>query len=171
MKRRKEIKLNKIIIIFVLLLIIFLLIPEQTSFENYEEMHVKEVKYTEGGALVILSNNYHEFSFYTTKEQGESIEFGLYNKSTKRPLTHDIFVSSLRKFGISVSNLKITKLIEGTYYAELTLKQFLFSKKIDIRPSDGVAIAIRTNAKIYVNKDLVSETNQETSVMPQTLLY
>jgi bifunctional DNase/RNase len=39
-----------------------------------------------------------------------------------------------------------------------------------VRPSDGVAIALRTNAKIYVNKDLLSKTEPENLVVPQTVL-
>lgn len=92
------------------------------------------------------------------------------DKRIQRPLTHDIFVSSLRSFRIGVDNLKIIKLVDGTYYGELTLRQFIFLKKIDVRPSDGVAIALRANAKIYVNEDLVSKLEDETLVMPQTVL-
>ncbi len=133
-------------------------------------MQVKEVNYINEVSLIVLSDDFYEFSFYTTKKQEELIELALKDKKIQRPLTHDIFVSSLRKFGIRVDNLKITKLVKETYYGKLTLRQFLFLKKIDVRPSDGVAIALRTNAKIYVNKELLSKVKPGTLVIPQTVL-
>ena len=159
-----------IFLILVLLLYILSFSTYQTDTTNYEEMKVRDVIYMEENALVVLSNGYYDFTFYTTREQGESIKLALQNKKTQRPNTHDTFVSSLRNFGISVDNLRITKLVEETYYGELTLRQFLFSKKIDLRPSDGVAIALRTEAKIYINKDLLSKTKPETLIVPQTVL-
>jgi len=90
--------------------------------------------------------------------EAEAIVRGLYGYVSKRPLTHDLIVSILGALGVRVERVTIDALIENVYTATIVLLQEQDSKPrryyIDARPSDSVAIAVRTGAPIYVNKQL-----------------
>lgn len=62
-----------IVLILVLVLCVLSLVIYQTDTSNYREMQVKEVNYINEVSLIVLSDDFYEFSFYTTKKQGESI--------------------------------------------------------------------------------------------------
>ncbi len=74
-----------------------------------------------------------------------------------RPITHDLFVSVLRILGANVLQVEITRLEEGTFYAELTLERSGLVEALDSRPSDAIALALRTGAPIYAAKSVVEE--------------
>jgi uncharacterized protein len=69
-----------------------------------------------------------------------------------RPLTHDLFVSTVTALGHTVQRLTITRLADGIYYAELALTGESGVVVVDTRPSDGIAIAVRTGAPIWVDE-------------------
>lgn len=64
-----------------------------------------------------------------------------------RPLTHDLIVDILNKLNISLVSVRINELSEGIYLGELVLSD---GSRIECRPSDGVALAIRLDAPILV---------------------
>ena len=126
------------------------------SNDNYERMYVNDVILNNDSAIVLLNSQCYRFSFYVSRSQGEAIAIALTGESTPRPLTHDIFVESLQRFWIEPRMVRITKIRDGTYYGELVLQHIVFRTvtTIDVRPSDGIAIVLRSNAPIYVNKAL-----------------
>jgi bifunctional DNase/RNase len=78
-----------------------------------------------------------------------------------RPMTHDLLKSVVENFGETIEEVYISELREGTFYAKI-----LFSTsqiEIDARPSDAIALAVRCNAPIYVNSDVMDDTG----VFPQ----
>lgn len=78
-----------------------------------------------------------------------------------RPLTHDLFVSVLNEVGTYVRQVTITHLIEGTFYAEITLVDDQgHALEVDARPSDAIAIALRTGASLYVARTVLTEAGQ-----------
>jgi hypothetical protein len=108
--------------------------------------------------VIVLKGECTELNFFVSPEQALAIQEGLSNETKFRPMTHDLIVDILEGFEIKPVMVKITKMSEETYFAELTLKEgnrFLIA---DIRPSDAIAIAVRTNTPIYVNKNLVMKT-------------
>jgi bifunctional DNase/RNase len=81
-----------------------------------------------------------------------------------RPMTHDLLKNVLGEVGCAVDSVEITELKENTYYALVRLtvggKQLL----IDSRPSDAIALALRTKSPIYVAKAVL----EASSVLQQT---
>ena len=78
-----------------------------------------------------------------------------------RPLTHDLLVSVLNEVGTYVRKVTITDLIEGTFYAEITLVDDQGHQiEVDARPSDGIALAIRTGASLYAAKKVLTEAGR-----------
>jgi hypothetical protein len=80
------------------------------------------------------------------------------NVTKFRPMTHDLIVDILEGFEIKPVMVKITKMESETYFAELTMKQGNRLLIVDIRPSDAIAISVRTNTPIYANEKLVMKT-------------
>ncbi|HZK18099.1 MAG TPA: bifunctional nuclease family protein [Clostridia bacterium] len=68
-----------------------------------------------------------------------------------RPLTHDIICSICQRFEAGVDKIVISDMREGTYYAELYLKKDEHEQIIiDLRPSDAIALALRSTSPIYL---------------------
>jgi len=146
--------LGVIIFSFLILLILSFFIGK--NFEKYVEMKIDRIQYVEDSAVVFLSHGCYVFSFHTTRNQGEMIEIAIKNLNISRPMTHDIIIEIFNTFGISPSRLEIERLENDTYFANLVLKKDLSTVSIDIRPSDGIAIASRAKIPIYVNENLLT---------------
>lgn len=67
-----------------------------------------------------------------------------------RPQTYDLMITLLARAGAQVSRVVVTRLEEGTFYAEITLETASGPEVIDARPSDSIALAVRTGAPIFV---------------------
>ena len=67
-----------------------------------------------------------------------------------RPMTHDIFVEVVASLGAHLRRVEITDLIESTFHARLMLETDGQERSYDIRPSDAVALAVRTETPIFV---------------------
>jgi bifunctional DNase/RNase len=73
-----------------------------------------------------------------------------------RPLTHDLLKSTIDNLGASVQEVIIDELKENTFYAKIILEVSSLTNDIDSRPSDAIALAVRTQAPIYVNEDVMN---------------
>ncbi len=71
-----------------------------------------------------------------------------------RPLTHDLFRDVLEALDATLDTVNITALDDGIFYAEL-----VFSNGVEVsaRPSDSIALALRTGATIYAKEDVIDE--------------
>ncbi len=69
-----------------------------------------------------------------------------------RPMTHDLLGNSIRELGGEVRCVVITDLEEGTFYARLCVHQGKKDHRIDCRPSDAVALAVRQEVPIFVEE-------------------
>lgn len=76
---------------------------------------------------------------------------------TKRPLTHDLVTALIEELGATLDSVVVTELREGTFYAELTVSVGDEVHHISSRPSDAVAIAVRTQAPLFAHKALLEE--------------
>lgn len=72
-----------------------------------------------------------------------------------RPMTHDLFKDALVAVGVTVLSVDVVDLREGTYYAEIRLRTANGETKLDSRPSDAIALALRTQAPIRVAEEVV----------------
>lgn len=81
-----------------------------------------------------------------------------------RPMTHDLLNSILTEMGGSVKSIEITELKENTYYALIYLSIAGRELAIDSRPSDAIALALRTKSPIYVAKAVL----EASSILQQT---
>jgi bifunctional DNase/RNase len=80
-------------------------------------------------------------------------------KSPPRPLTHDLIVNMLETWNMTLDKVIIHTLQKDTFYAALILQQGDVKKEIDVRPSDAIAIALRTNTPIWVMEEVVANAS------------
>lgn len=76
-----------------------------------------------------------------------------------RPMTHDLLRNLLTELGGSVKSIEITELKENTYYALIYLNIAGRDVTIDSRPSDAIALALRTKSPIYVAKAVLEASS------------
>ena len=90
--------------------------------------------------------------------EASSIKMKISGLEVPRPMTHDLLVSAIEALGARLEKLIIDKLVENTFHAKLELKTAEGEVKvIDTRPSDGIALAVRTNAAIYVADEVLNK--------------
>ena len=74
-----------------------------------------------------------------------------------RPMTHDLMTSLIEQFNAEVKRITVTALRDNTFYALLTLSRDGEDIEVDSRPSDALALAVRTDAPIFAAEDLIEE--------------
>ena len=81
--------------------------------------------------------------------EAAAILMKLQNASTPRPMTHDLVTEILGQLNAEVVRITVTELRENTFFAQITVQQDGSEVEIDSRPSDAIALAIRSDAPIY----------------------
>jgi bifunctional DNase/RNase len=71
-----------------------------------------------------------------------------------RPLTHDLLQNLMESLGYVLERVEVTRLEEGTFFAALVLRGDERRLAVDARPSDSMALAVRTGAPIFVAEDV-----------------
>jgi bifunctional DNase/RNase len=95
--------------------------------------------------------------------EAEAIAIQLQNVEVVRPLTHDLLNNAIAKMGGEVSHITVNDLRNNTFYAQIAVNLNGRSLKIDSRPSDAIALAVRTNATIFVEEHVMAEA----SIVPE----
>jgi hypothetical protein len=95
-----------------------------------------------------------------------SIRNAIKREVLPRPITHDLFVEVLRRFDATVTALSIDSLEDGIFYAKLHVQLDGAVEVVDCRPSDGIAIALRTDAPITVEEGVVSLAGKRREELP-----
>ena len=91
--------------------------------------------------------------------EASSIKMKISGLEAPRPMTHDLVVNLIQTVGVKIERVIIDKLIANTFHAKLELKLSDGEKRlVDARPSDGIALAVRANAEIFVEKEVLEKT-------------
>lgn len=93
--------------------------------------------------------------------EASAIAMQLADMEFARPLTHDLLCSVLRGLGGAVQKVIITRVESSTYYAELIVRRNGEVFSLDARPSDSIAVALRVEASIFAQDDLLEEATIE----------
>jgi bifunctional DNase/RNase len=88
--------------------------------------------------------------------EARSIALALGQVPQARPNSHDLLASVLKELGGHLARVVITELREGTYYAELALERDGRVRPIDARPSDAIALAVRTGTPLFVRSAVLN---------------
>jgi bifunctional DNase/RNase len=77
-----------------------------------------------------------------------------------RPNTHDLIKNVLNGLGAQIERVVVTELRDGTYYAEIELGLAGRTVSVDSRPSDAIAVALRTHAPVYATERVLSQADR-----------
>jgi bifunctional DNase/RNase len=89
--------------------------------------------------------------------EASAIAMKLQGLTADRPLTHDTFAAALESLGVRVDRVVISTLAEETYHARLHLERDGTTFEIDSRPSDALALAVRTGARIFASEAVLEQ--------------
>ncbi|MCZ6780349.1 MAG: bifunctional nuclease family protein [Nitrospirae bacterium] len=95
------------------------------------------------------------------KPEASAISFALEGVTAPRPMTHDLMKAILDAVHAKVISVVISDLKENTYYAKVHLSYEDSEYAIDSRPSDAIALALRTSAPIFANEDVLRKQASE----------
>lgn len=90
--------------------------------------------------------------------EASSIAMELEKTPRLRPITHDLVKNLIEKLGFLVSKIEVTDLRNDTFYASLYLNKESEEYVLDARPSDAIAIALRTDSPIFVNEEVLDKS-------------
>ena len=89
--------------------------------------------------------------------EAQAIAIEIEKIEPNRPMTHDLFKSFASTFHYSVSEISITDIREGVFFAKIHCSDGIKETFVDARPSDAIAIGLRFNVPIYTYENVLSE--------------
>lgn len=109
--------------------------------------------------VVILKNESGELQLpiWIGIPEATSIASAIKEIDMARPLTHDLMQDIFNQTNIKVERVLITDLVDSTYFAELYISQGDKVCIVDSRPSDAIAIALRSTASIFVQEEVLEK--------------
>jgi hypothetical protein len=93
------------------------------------------------------------------QDQARAIIAALEKQRPPRPLTHDLMVNIFNVWNLKLEKIIINSLQDNTFYGILCMKSGKQEKQIDCRPSDAIAIALRTDCPIWVMEEVVVDAS------------
>lgn len=100
--------------------------------------------------------------------EAQAITIEMEGIKPSRPLTHDLFINMLNNLSIKIESITITKFVDGIFYAIITVKANNMCIDIDSRPSDAVAISLRSKVPIKIDSNLLSTLSiHETQIITE----
>ncbi|WP_119069503.1 bifunctional nuclease family protein [Rubrobacter indicoceani] len=95
------------------------------------------------------------------QQEARSILMKIQNQTFSRPLTHDLAVNLVSELGGTLQSVTVTELKNSTFFAKITLAINGRSVDVDSRPSDALALAIRSGAEIFASDTVIEEAAVE----------
>lgn len=92
--------------------------------------------------------------------EASAIKMKISGIEVPRPLTHDLLVSTMQAMDAQLTRLIIDKIETNTFFAKLEIKRPSGETKlVDCRPSDGIAVAVRTKCPIFVDEEVLNKAS------------
>jgi hypothetical protein len=109
--------------------------------------------------IVILrdAENQRVLPIWVGPVEANAIALQIENVAPPRPMTHDLLKNVLVELGASLSRVVITNLRENTFYAYLELRRSEETILVDARPSDAIALSLRTKAPVFVDSRVLEQ--------------
>jgi bifunctional DNase/RNase len=115
---------------------------------------------TTGAAVLVLRE--HEapnrlLPIIVGSAEATSIAIAASGQHVPRPMTHDLMATLVDSLDAHVDAAEVTELRDGSFLANLSLSGPMGERRLDTRPSDAIALAMRLNAPLYVSEDVLAE--------------
>lgn len=133
-------------------------------------------------SLIVLRERSHgdhngapsrSLSIQTGSVEAAAISRGIDNsQGNGRPITHDLFIDTLHQLNVKLERVEINRVDAPVFYARLVLvrdgtNEQVKELSIDARPSDALALAVRSNAPVYVEDDVMNRAGTLSYHTPQ----
>jgi len=92
--------------------------------------------------------------------EADAITLRLQGVQVERPLTHDLLARSISAMGADVLYVVVSDLRSDVFYAEVVLEYNERELRIDARPSDAIALAVRTEVPVYISEKVMNEAGR-----------
>lgn len=137
-------------------------------YEDFEEIRVKDVYivdvFTDPTPVVLLENlEGNMLPIFIGHLEALSIGNVLKNISPPRPMAHDLMINIFERLGIKIEGIMIDDKVDKIYYARLLVRRDNTVMQFDARPSDCIALALRTGAPIRIRKKVLENSEVEMS--------
>ena len=108
--------------------------------------------------VILKDDTYHRWlPIVVGPAEAQAIALQLEKVTPPRPMTHDLMKSLLDSMHVNVSRVVVSDLKENTYFATIDLKRNGTQSQIDARPSDAIALALRSQAPIFVDENVMKK--------------
>ena len=104
-----------------------------------------------------LEDSHRMLPIFIGGPEATAIALALDEVATPRPMTHDLIKALLDDLGVVFERLEITSLSAGTFYAEMQLRRPEGVSRLSCRPSDGIALALRSGTPVFAAEAVVDE--------------
>ena len=113
--------------------------------------------------VVILQDEHkaHTLPIWVGAAEGTAIRLAMEGVIPPRPLSHDLIRNLTEQLGLKISKVVVTDVKNNTYYASIYLNSKQSELTVDSRPSDAIALAVRTSSPIYVAQDVLDRLAPE----------
>ena len=128
------------------------------SFDMVGKQPIVLLKTLEGNRYLPIWIGHPEAAAILMKMQGAP---------TPRPMTHDLVTETLGELNATVAKISVTELRDNTFFAIITLQVNGSEVEIDSRPSDALALAVRTDAPIFVSDQVIEDSAIEFGGEPE----
>jgi len=108
-----------------------------------------------GPVVFLESEGQKILPIYIGVSEAFSIQTAMDNTPYPRPLTHDLFISVIENSGLHVERIVIDDISEGVFFSRLIISKNGDRHEFDARPSDCIALAVRTSAPVYVSSKVM----------------
>lgn len=89
--------------------------------------------------------------------EAEAIATAIQGHEPARPMTHDLLKSIIGDMGGTINHILVSDIQDQTFYARIVIDQHGSTLEIDARPSDAIALAVRTDVPIFVNPQVIDQ--------------
>ena len=120
--------------------------------------------------VVLLRHEDRVLPIVVGTPEAHAIQVGILEEKLGRPMTHDLLVNLLAGFQGELESLSIYKLENDTFFAHLNINQRSEDGdlqqiiRVDARPSDGIAMAVRAKCPIYVAEEVMEKAAQDVDI-------
>jgi len=122
-----------------------------------DSIRVSIVNYQQRVVILRVKETNRYLPIWVGPSEADSIAMKLQDLSVLRPLTHDLLRSVIATLGASVTRIEVSDLNNDTFYAKIVLQVNGDTMEIDSRPSDAIALAVRTDAPIFAHDTVIEK--------------
>ncbi len=120
-----------------------------------DSIRVNIVNYQQRVVILKVKETNRFLPIWIGSSEADSIALKLQDIPVARPLTHDLLQSTIATLGATVSRIIVSDLTDDTFFAKIVLQVNGASLEVDSRPSDALALAVRTEAPIYAHDEVI----------------